>query len=285
MYAVLETGGKQYRVTEGDVLFLERLKGEPGDDVRFDKILACSNEVETDFGRPYLDDASVDGKILGHGKNKKIIIFKYKAKKGYRKKQGHRQPYTKVRIERIASGKYGVASYVGDADAGIAGDNIAVEPDAADTIGTGGAGAADIIVDAANTFADGVKKFADEVDGFVKELDAFGDEVDAFSDEVNAFGDEVDKTADEDIVDGEDIVVEIDNDTVIVGGDADTVVDVDYSEVSNAADETSDGAVEVLDDESDEADDNADNSKPEKASEGGGRATDGDGDDSDSGNA
>lgn len=114
MFAVIETGGKQYRVTEGEVVFLERLDGEPGDLVLFDKILSCSNGEETEFGQPYLDDASVEGKILGHGKNKKIVVFKYKAKKGYRKKQGHRQPYTKIRVERIISEKYGIAAYAGD---------------------------------------------------------------------------------------------------------------------------------------------------------------------------
>ena len=120
MYAVFETGGKQYRVTEGDVVFLERLNGETGTDVKFDKVLACSNEIDTEFGTPYLGGVSLEAKILGHGKDKKIVIFKYKAKKGYRKKQGHRQPYTKVRIERIISDKFGVASYAGDDEAIVA---------------------------------------------------------------------------------------------------------------------------------------------------------------------
>jgi len=133
LYAVFETGGKQYRVTEGDVVFLERLKGETGDDVIFDKVLACSGETETDFGSPYLYDASVEARILGHGKDKKIVVFKYKAKKGYRKKQGHRQPYTKVRIERIISEKFGVAAYgddPGEADELPTGDIPAADYDA-----------------------------------------------------------------------------------------------------------------------------------------------------------
>jgi len=101
MYAIVETGGKQYRVSEGDVVFVERLDLDEGSTVTFDKVLAVSKEDSTDFGNPLIKDASVVAKVLGHGKEKKIIVFKYKAKKGFRKKQGHRQPYTKVQIEKI----------------------------------------------------------------------------------------------------------------------------------------------------------------------------------------
>ena len=101
MYAVIETGGKQYKVYEGDVVFVEKLEAEEGAVVTFDKVLAVSNEGNMNFGSPVLNGASVSAKVLGHGKGKKIIIFKYKAKKTYRKKQGHRQPYTKVQIEKI----------------------------------------------------------------------------------------------------------------------------------------------------------------------------------------
>lgn len=101
MYAIIETGGKQYRVQEGDVLFLEKITSEEGETVVFDKVLAVSNGGELTVGLPTVEGVSVSAKVLGHGKGKKIIVFKYKPKKGYRKKQGHRQPYTKVQIEKI----------------------------------------------------------------------------------------------------------------------------------------------------------------------------------------
>lgn len=101
MYAVIETGGKQYKVQEGDVVFIEKLEAEEGAAVTFDKVLAISNEGNVTFGQPLVTAATVNGKVLGHGKEKKIIVFKYKAKKGYRNKTGHRQPYTKVQIENI----------------------------------------------------------------------------------------------------------------------------------------------------------------------------------------
>lgn len=101
MYAIIETGGKQYKVQEGDVLFVEKLAADQGAKVTFDKVLLVSNEGSVNFGSPVVGGASVDAKVLDHGKEKKVIIFKYKAKKGYRRKQGHRQPYTKVQIEKI----------------------------------------------------------------------------------------------------------------------------------------------------------------------------------------
>ena len=101
MYAIIETGGKQYRVQEGDVLFLEKLSSEEGQTVVFDRVLAVSEGEELKVGTPVVEGASVTARVLGHGKGKKIIVFKYKPKKNYRRKQGHRQPYTKVQIEKI----------------------------------------------------------------------------------------------------------------------------------------------------------------------------------------
>lgn len=101
MYAVIETGGKQYRVQEGDVVFVEKLDVAEGESVNFDKVLLLSNEGNLSAGKPYVEGAKVEGTVLEQGKAKKIIVFKYKAKKNERKKKGHRQPFTKVKIEKI----------------------------------------------------------------------------------------------------------------------------------------------------------------------------------------
>ena len=100
MYAVIVTGGKQYKVAEGDVLFIEKLDAAEGDAVKFDKVLAIGGENAV-IGTPVVEGASVDAKVVANGKSKKIIVFKYKPKKGEKTKQGHRQPYTKVQIEKI----------------------------------------------------------------------------------------------------------------------------------------------------------------------------------------
>jgi large subunit ribosomal protein L21 len=101
MYAIIETGGKHYRVQEGDVLFIEKLNVEAGEAVDFDKVLAVSNGEELTVGSPVVEGAKVSATVEKNGKGKKVIIYKYKAKKDYRKKQGHRQPYTKVVINKI----------------------------------------------------------------------------------------------------------------------------------------------------------------------------------------
>ena len=101
MYAVIETGGKQYRVQEGDVVTVEKLNVEAGQKIEFDKVLVLAGEGDLKIGTPYVEGAKVTGEVVENGKGKKVIIFKYKAKKDYRKKQGHRQPYTMVKIESL----------------------------------------------------------------------------------------------------------------------------------------------------------------------------------------
>ena len=101
MYAIIESCGKQYKVAEGDVVFFEKLDTEEGKKVTFDKVILVSNEDKIEIGNPYVKGYKVEGKVVAHGKGKKIIVFKYKAKKNYRRKQGHRQPYTKVEITSI----------------------------------------------------------------------------------------------------------------------------------------------------------------------------------------
>lgn len=101
MYAVIETGGKQYRVQEGDEFRVEKLDGQVGDNVVFDKVLVVSDDNGVKVGKPVIEGAKVEAEILDNGKAKKVIAFKYKPKKGYRKKKGHRQPFTKVKINSI----------------------------------------------------------------------------------------------------------------------------------------------------------------------------------------
>ncbi|MBD3107845.1 50S ribosomal protein L21 [Bacillus sp. AGMB 02131] len=100
MYAIIETGGKQIKVAAGDVVYVEKLNAEAGETVTFDKVLFVGGE-NVKVGSPTVEGVTVTGKVEKQGKQKKIIVFKYKAKKNYRKKQGHRQPYTKVVIEAI----------------------------------------------------------------------------------------------------------------------------------------------------------------------------------------
>lgn len=101
MYAIIETCGKQYKVEEKDIVFFEKLDIAEGKKVVFDKVILISENTKIQVGSPYLKDVKVEGKVIKHGKGKKIIVFKMKSKKNERKKQGHRQPYTKVEITSI----------------------------------------------------------------------------------------------------------------------------------------------------------------------------------------
>ena len=98
MYAIIESCGRQYKVAEGDVVFFEKLEGEEGKKVTFDNVVLVSNDSKVEVGAPYVKGVKVEGKVVSHGKGKKILVYKYKAKKNYRRTQGHRQPYTKVEI-------------------------------------------------------------------------------------------------------------------------------------------------------------------------------------------
>lgn len=101
MYAVIETGGKQYQVNEGDVIFIEKLPVEAEETVTFDKVVALGADDGIKIGTPYVDGAAVEAKVVKNGKAKKITVFTYKPKKSEKRKQGHRQPYTQVKIEAI----------------------------------------------------------------------------------------------------------------------------------------------------------------------------------------
>ncbi len=101
MHAIIETGGKQYKVAEGDTIFVEKLDHAAGDKLTFDRVLAILDGDKATFGTPVVAGASVEANVVKNGKGKKVMIFKYNPKKGYRKRQGHRQPYTKVSIGAI----------------------------------------------------------------------------------------------------------------------------------------------------------------------------------------
>ncbi len=100
MYAIIATGGKQYRVSEGDVIYVEKLDAQVDSTVSFD-VLLMGGDGEVKVGTPVVDGVKVEGKVVGQIRGEKIVVFKYKAKKNYRRKQGHRQPYTKIEITKI----------------------------------------------------------------------------------------------------------------------------------------------------------------------------------------
>ena len=100
MYAIIRTGGKQYKVEAGDEILIEKLEAEAGSKVSFEVLMLCDGEAVT-IGKPVVEGVKATGEVIEHGKGKKVIAFRYKAKKNIRKKQGHRQPYTKVKINAI----------------------------------------------------------------------------------------------------------------------------------------------------------------------------------------
>ena len=101
MYAIIETGGKQYKVAEGDVITVEKLGVEAGQDYTFDKVLVLAKDGDVKIGAPYVEGAAVTASVIGDGKEKKVVVYKYKPKKGFHKKKGHRQPFTKLQIKAV----------------------------------------------------------------------------------------------------------------------------------------------------------------------------------------
>ena len=101
MYAIIETGGKQYKVAEGDIITVEKLGVEAGQEYKFDKVLVLAKDGDVKVGAPYIDGAAVTASVIGDGKAKKVVVYKNKHKKGFHKKNGHRQPFTKLQIKSI----------------------------------------------------------------------------------------------------------------------------------------------------------------------------------------
>ena len=101
MYAIIETGGKQYKVQAGDLIDVEKLAADAGTSFTFDKVLSILDGENSVFGAPTVSGATVTAHVVGDGKNKKVIVYKYKSKKGFHKKKGHRQPFTRLKIESI----------------------------------------------------------------------------------------------------------------------------------------------------------------------------------------
>lgn len=101
MYAIVETGGKQYKVSQGDIISVEKLEVPVGSTVELDRVLMVAKDGQVQVGSPTVDGAKAVAKVLGHGRGRKIIVFKYKAKKNYRRKTGHRQPFTRLEIQEI----------------------------------------------------------------------------------------------------------------------------------------------------------------------------------------
>ena len=101
MYAIIETGGKQYKVAEGDIITVEKLGVEAGQEYTFDKVLVLAKDGDVKVGAPYVEGAAVTASVIGDGKAKKVVVYKYKRKTGYHKKNGHRQPFTKLQIKSI----------------------------------------------------------------------------------------------------------------------------------------------------------------------------------------